>query len=304
VETGAVLADLDTTSLEADRLQLEAEVALAQDRLAAVQEQMARDRERAEINVALARLDLDYARTQADEPPTPEQQYEIDRRALELQLAQLALNEVADMADPLLQADIDEAQLRLAEVEELLAQNALVAPFDGQLISFNVSEGQRVQAQNRVGIIADTTLLELHATLLESELQVLAEGMAATMTASDRPGAQFTGFIRRLPFPFGSLGENLEILEGDNSARIAFDDPAAANSFELGDRLRVNVLVERRENALWLPPAALRNFSGRDFVIVQDGAGQRRIDVVLGVEGAGRVEIVSGLEEGAVVVAP
>ena len=71
---------------------------------------------------------------------------------------------------------------------------------------------------------------------------------------------------------------------------------------ELGDLVRVEVVVEREDNVLWLPPQAIRTFDGRKFVVVQDGELQRRVDVKIGVEGEDRVEIEEGLTEGQVVV--
>jgi len=73
---------------------------------------------------------------------------------------------------------------------------------------------------------------------------------------------------------------------------------------EPGDLVRVTVVLERKEDVLWLPPAAIRTFEGRKFVVIQEGAIQRRVDVTVGIESDDRVEIVSGVEEGDVVVGP
>jgi hypothetical protein len=74
------------------------------------------------------------------------------------------------------------------------------------------------------------------------------------------------------------------------------------SDLSLGDLARVTVLLEHKEDVLWLPPAAIRTFQGRDFVIVQDADQQRRADVRLGLESVERVEILEGLEEGQVVI--
>jgi multidrug efflux pump subunit AcrA (membrane-fusion protein) len=67
--------------------------------------------------------------------------------------------------------------------------------------------------------------------------------------------------------------------------------------------VQVTIVLEDRDDVLWLPPGAVRSFQGRHFVIVQEGSRQRRVDVVLGVVGQDRVEILGGLEEGQMVVA-
>ncbi len=64
------------------------------------------------------------------------------------------------------------------------------------------------------------------------------------------------------------------------------------------------IVLEEKDDALWLPLDAIRSYQNRHFVIVQDGDRQRRVDVELGIQGQDQVEILEGLEEGQVVVAP
>jgi multidrug efflux pump subunit AcrA (membrane-fusion protein) len=72
----------------------------------------------------------------------------------------------------------------------------------------------------------------------------------------------------------------------------------------LGEIATVIIELEKREDVLWLPLAALRTFQGRDFVLIQDGEIQRRVDVQLGLKSQDRVEILDGLSEGQVVIGP
>ncbi|MCA9994260.1 MAG: hypothetical protein KDE56_00850, partial [Anaerolineales bacterium] len=102
--------------------------------------------------------------------------------------------------------------------------------------------------------------------------------------------------------PYGSPGSNQDVAENDSTARIAFANPEDAAQFTAGSRVQVNIFLEERPDALWLPPAALREFNGRQFVVIQQDGGERRVDVVLGIEGDGRIEIVSGVAEGDIVV--
>jgi multidrug efflux pump subunit AcrA (membrane-fusion protein) len=79
--------------------------------------------------------------------------------------------------------------------------------------------------------------------------------------------------------------------------------------FRLNDRVRVTVILEQKEDVLWLPPQAIRSFEGRNFVVIQDADGQRRVDIKLGITTGDRVEIVwvegvENLSEGQVVVGP
>ena len=49
-------------------------------------------------------------------------------------------------------------------------------------------------------------------------------------------------------------------------------------------------------------PSGHPEFEGRKFVVIQENAGQRRVDVKLRIESEDRVEIASGLTEGQIVV--
>lgn len=298
VQAGDVLADLDTAALESALFQAVTEQQIAAARLEAVQNELGSQRRRAEIAVELAQLDVDFARQQAGEAPTAEQSYQIGRLELQLELAELELGRLAETADPGLQADVDAADLLITELEEQISQAQLVAPFDGQILSLNISPGERVEANETVGLIADPDQLEVSATLPANRVEELVQGMAAEMTTPREPGLNYLGLIRELPV--SAAGSN----SAEGTVHVSFEDPEQAAEFELGDRLTVHILVESHTDALWLPPAAIRDFNGRKFVVVQDGEFQRRTDITLGLVGEERVEIVAGVLEGEVIVGP
>jgi hypothetical protein len=62
--------------------------------------------------------------------------------------------------------------------------------------------------------------------------------------------------------------------------------------------------LQVRENTLWLPPAAIRTFQNRTFVVLETPDGPRSIDVQIGLQTDDRVEILAGVEEGDVVQGP
>jgi hypothetical protein len=90
--------------------------------------------------------------------------------------------------------------------------------------------------------------------------------------------------------------------ESDQFVRISLEGEEAM--LTMGEVATVILSLERRESALWISPAALRTFQSRDFVIIQDGEVQRRVDVRLGLQSPERVEILEGLNEDQVVLGP
>jgi multidrug efflux pump subunit AcrA (membrane-fusion protein) len=101
--------------------------------------------------------------------------------------------------------------------------------------------------------------------------------------------------------PFGT-GEAEDENNGGFPVRISLDD--LPPELESGDLVRITVILEQKGDVLWLPKQAIRSFEGRRFVLVEEGEGQRRVDVELGIEGDDRVEILEGLEEGQVIIGP
>jgi multidrug efflux pump subunit AcrA (membrane-fusion protein) len=131
-------------------------------------------------------------------------------------------------------------------------------------------------------------------------MRELSEGQAARVVPVEYPGQDLPASIRSLPYPYGSGGSATGLDEEDRATHLSVDLGGVA--VEPGDLVRVTVVLDRKDGVLWLPPAAIRTFEGRKFVIVQESGGQRQVDVTLGVESDERVEIVTGLEEGDVVI--
>jgi macrolide-specific efflux system membrane fusion protein len=267
VKAGQVLADLETVD------------GLTQQR--AVNQLALR---RAQANLDIARLQLEWAKAQAT--PSPQPDYQVAIKEQEVELAQIGM---------------DEVKLTMQDLDATIAGAQILAPFDGQVLTVNIANGDNVTAYQTVIVIGVPDNLEVSAILDSGDLAKLSEGMTVTVTPADQPGQALDGHIRRLPYAYAG-GGNTTVSDRDRSVRITLDSQTAAQG--LGTRVRVTIVVGRANGVLWLAPQAIRTFNDRVFVVVQDGAVQRRVDVKVGLQSDDRVEIVAGLSEGQVVVAP
>ncbi|HET90015.1 MAG TPA: HlyD family efflux transporter periplasmic adaptor subunit [Chloroflexi bacterium] len=214
-------------------------------------------------------------------------------RQLELAVAQVQLEHQTALAGP-----DPRLEQKVRQLEAQVAEHQIVAPFDGVVLAVAATPGDSISAYQTVLVVGDPSELELRADLSADQVRDLAVGLAATLAPAGYPGQTFQGQVRQLPYGWGG-----DVEETDRATHIAFD--AAGLDLEVGALVRVTIVLEEKDGVLWLPPTLLQTFRGRTFVILQEPDGtQRRVDVVTGIEGDERVEIVSGLEEGQVVIGP
>jgi macrolide-specific efflux system membrane fusion protein len=276
VKAGQLLADL--TAL----------VDLQKDWEAAVEE--AKLQEEATHNVVRrAEIDLEIAKLTLDQYKLDKRsEFEIKIQELQVERAQMALDEVN--ADPTLHT----ASTKVKEIEAKMAQAQLVAPIDGTVIAA-VKPGQTVKKTTTAFVIGETDQLEVSADATQDLLKELFENTTVTVQWSN--GQTTEGFIRQLPYPYGS-GTNQS---ADDSVRVTLPN---TSGLKVGDLAGVTIVLATKPNVVWLPPEALRSVGERDFVFVQTESGAQQVNVTLGIKTRERVEILSGLSEGQVVIGP
>jgi multidrug efflux pump subunit AcrA (membrane-fusion protein) len=234
---------------------------------------------------------------------------EIAKANVDLALAQAkydrALVQVDSMKQPggpfellLAEAKVKDAEAKVEEIKQSKENVELRAPFDGQIMSLGIAVGDQVTARKAAATLADPTTLEISVIPTPQELEDMGVGQAVLIRLTSQQGKEAPGSVRLLPDTSTSGSGS----QKDPSARIVPNAETA--TLTLNEAVTVIVDVETRPDVLWLPPGALRSFQGRDFVLVVEDGVQRRLDVRLGLKSADRIEIVSGLEEGQIVVGP
>jgi multidrug efflux pump subunit AcrA (membrane-fusion protein) len=299
VKKGDVIAELEIDALErelnAAELELQrALVTLEEARRALEYDRMVAQKQLEIAQIRLAGIDADRNSTRA----------EVAAQTKEVELAQIGLDRIGTEISPLLTGDLERAQYAVEKLKQTIAESQIIAPFGGLLLSLTLTPGQSVTAYAPVATLADPAKLEISANILSDQLQLLAEGMPVTMEMASRPGQKLSGSIRRLPYPYGSGGSGQTLEEKDKSTRVTVDATAEEAGFTLGDLVNVTAIIERKDNVVWVPPQAIRNFNGRRFAVVQDGDVQRRVDVKIGIQAEERIEIEEGLQAGQTVVGP
>jgi len=248
------------------------------------------DIRRAQIALEIEQLALEKARVEG----LPE--YDIQAQSLRVELAEMDFKAVLASfgLDP--DSEID----AFGQLESLVARARLYAPIGGTILSA-VEVGRSVSPNNPSFIIGDPNQLDL-VTQIETnrmgDLESMFEGMSVVIWPSNRPEVLLSGTVRQLPAPYGNGPED------SRAVILRIDQQPGDETYLVGERLSIRVTLADKKGVLWLPPEAVRTSAGRTFVIINSPEGPKRIEVETGLRTTVKVEIVSGLEEGQVVLNP
>jgi macrolide-specific efflux system membrane fusion protein len=242
---------------------------------------------RAQIALDISQLTLEKFKSNGSSS------YDIKIQEKQVELAQMDLNEV------LVKLGIDPSK----NAAEALAASALKAkvfsPVDGVVIS-GVNPGRAVSPTTIAFTIGDGAHSEIIASAdpgkANETIKNMFEGMPVVISPNNKPTLHWPGKIRLLPSPYGTGSAD------DLSIHIVLDQLPSAGDLNFGDTVTVLVQLANKKGILWLPPAAIRAVGGRTFVIVNGTNGPKRIDIDVGLQTADKVEILSGLKEGQVVI--
>jgi RND family efflux transporter MFP subunit len=244
---------------------------------------------RAQIDLEIAQLTLE--KYKAENRPA----YDIQIQELQVELAQIALNEVYQGLG------LDPATTTLDDLSAMITKAQIFAPADGTVIT-SVTPGRQVSTTTVAFVIGDPTQLEtivqINANNGEKELKDLFEGMTVIVTVNTRPNKELRGTIRQLPSPYGTGSKD------DMNIHIVLDDVPSADTYQSGDQVTVTIQLANKVGVLWLPPEAIHQTGGRTFVIVNGDNGPQRIEIEIGLQTLDKIEIISGLAEGQVVIGP
>ena len=268
--------------------QLLGELAEARDLRASSQETQHTLR-RAQIKLEIATLQLEQLKTRGGSTQ------EVKIQELEVELARMELDET------LTQLGIDPNSPAADELDAQVAKAQAFAPENGTIIS-RVGVGRNVTSSTPAFVLGDPNQLEIIADLDpingDEQVKEMFEGMPVTVTLDAKTEVKLTGTIRQLPSPYGTGSSD------EKEIHVVLDVPPSAETYQLGDKVTVTIQLASKQDVIWLPPDAIRNAGGRTFVIINSESGPKRVDVEIGLETRDMVEIVSGLNEGQVVVGP
>lgn len=241
VKAGDILAQIDTTQLEARRVQTEAQLAAAkagvreaEAGLSDAQRRLSRIRDLAKGR-NVSQQDLDTAQSTNDRAVA----------ALEVAKAQVAIQEA-------------NLQVALSDIEKAVIRS----PIDGVVLYRSVEAGQTVAASFQTPILftlaSDITGLKLLADIDEADVGQVNEEQTATFTVDAFPNRTFDARIRSLRNAPKKAEGGAALTQGVvvYQAELTVNNESAL--LKPGMTATAEVTVKTVESALLVPNAALR----------------------------------------------
>lgn len=289
VTKGQMLAQLHPAEQEARVARAEAGVAAADAAILKAQASVTRARAvLAQREAANARQQELASRSAVADKSAEEAQRDVDVAAAELVVAQSDVE--------VIRAQAADAQAGLRYEQTLLAHHTLKAPFDAVIVSRHVEAGTVVRAGDVIFTLMDPRTVWVQTYIDEGRAGELAVGQAAEIRLRSLPHSVFSGTVSRIGIESDRVNEE---------RRVWVTCADCPDQVFLGEQAEVRITVASVINALLVPEIAVQAFDGHqgNVWVVQDGR-LVQVPLVFGhrTEDA-RVEVISGLPDGAQIVA-
>jgi RND family efflux transporter MFP subunit len=201
-----------------------------------------------------------------------------------------------------MKADVQLAQARLQEAEQLKENMFIRAPFDGTVISKDAEVGESIlpggmgEASGRGSAvtIADLDNLEIDCDVKEGYISRIKSDQAAEVAVDAVPDRRYHGLVRKV-IPMGDRARatiKVKVRITDVDSRL-FPDMSATVYF-LPDQKADEAVSEAPR--LFCPSDAIQKDDEGEFVwVVDDKVHAQKVHITSGVQKDSRVEILAGL---------
>ena len=248
----------------------------------------ARPGQKVQAGDVLARLDTDSL------------EIDIQRQRIEVEKRQLTLEEMARSGSSRYslrhaELDVEMAELTLLQLEDEFVKSAIIAPVDGEIVFLSDYKiGDFIPGRSVVMTIADPAYIQFEYS--GNQVGRIRHGMEVEIVIESR----------NIPAKVSMIPANAPAEDRDryrNTAVFTADDPDdLPRSINLGSRYSFSIFIEERQDVIVISRNALSSFLGQEFVQVLENGMRTERDLDVGIVTNTHVEVLSGLEEGEMLI--
>jgi multidrug efflux pump subunit AcrA (membrane-fusion protein) len=258
-----------------------------------------------EKNVELAKLDLEKAYTKDDRERA---QLRLDITEQNLALAQLSLTQAQEQSGTYEQQAVDRNQITVKRLEKLVEERRIYAPYNCIILRTSLRPGIQIQAFDTVFKVGDPSELVVRSGLDYEINKTMTKNTEIRMYLPDDdtegPGRLVTFMPSFMPLSTED-NPNQTTNTGQDFFYFSLSPDLDRALVEVGMSVTMIVVLGRKDEALLLAPAAIREYRGQNFVIVLDGDRRRRVEInEIGLKAIDRWEVMGDLKAGDQVQGP
>lgn len=227
----------------------------------------------------------------------------ISVKAREISLTS-AKNDYADLIAPInandlasAQASLTSAAISVDRAKYNMEQATLVAPIDGVVSMLNYKKGDIIldsSDSKAVATIINNDTLYIEVNVEEADISKLKVGDKAAVTFDAVDGVNLTGEISFISLTSTTSSNGIVTY----LVRVILSNTGASQIRE-GMTAALEFITSEAQNVLSVPVQAVRNIGGKPSVVMTDGSTR---NVVTNFTDGKKVEVVTGLQEGEIIV--
>src|SRR5512143_837018 len=206
-----------------------------------------------------------------------------------------------DRTRALAEAQVKQTELNLEAAKQRLTDAVLTSPISGTVSELNVKVGEQVGtgALRSAAVVADLSSFHIDLGIDENSIGALHEEQPVAITIDALPDETLTGrvdYIAPTATDTGGVVTYKVIISLDKT-----DQPVRG-----GMSANADVITEVRDKVLIVPNWTIRidRQTGKSYVYVKRGDKVEEIEIATGLRNANESQVVSGLNEGEVLVVP
>lgn len=272
VRQGELLARVDTSQLELQRIQAANQTRMAEKNLNQVQ-----------LHLENARKDLARMENLFREGAISQKQ--LERYQLDFQTSREQYESS--------QAQLEVARNNFRIVETSIQDAAVRAPFTGIIGSKRGDVGEVVAPGAPVFTLFNTAKLNAQLEVPEQHVVSLRQGQKAELSIDSLPGTSYRGHLTRVS---GAPDPDTRLY----CVHVSFD--SRPEGLKPGLFLRGKITIGEKKGVLSVPNQALLQESGSSYVFVARAGKAEKRSVTLGEKAEDRTEITAGLQGGEQVI--
>ncbi len=167
------------------------------------------------------------------------------------------------------------------------------SPFNGVITARNIELGQRVNVNQSIFIVADFDPLRAKIYIPEKDIGRIFEGQAAEIMIEAEPGLEFTGRVTMV---------SPVVDPASGTSKVTIDIEEHQGKLKPGMFATVFITTETHHGALIIPKRSLILESDIDQVYIYREGNAHKVNLTLGFASGDDLEVLSGLQEGNLVV--